>query len=653
MPAHPSRRPTSSCGRRGSCDSHPLPQRAAPAVAQACACWWYVLRYHRPSQLARRLLSRARRPLERPIWRKRCARPAPASLTLRSDDSLARLAMRELAFRRATGLSAADALLQGQFQFLHLQRNLPSPVDWRLNTWPDTPHLWRFHLHYHEFLLDLAARGVQEQSPARFHRAWDLVSQWIGANRLCQASELHDAWHPYCISRRLPAWIYLWSVCPPPPEQRDAVLASLFWQARYLENHLERDLGGNHLLDNVRALAVAGAFAAGPDAARWLRKAESLLRRELAEQVLPHGEHFERSPMDHAQILEGLLEVGEATHNAAPALSRFCQRTARSMAAFLQAILHPDGQIPLLGDSTFGQTLSPGQLLAWAQETQEEQALADAEAATNQATACTAGDYWLYRHEGDFLLFDAGPVGPDHLPAHAHADLLGIEVSVLGRRLFVDSGVCTYEEDEMRAYCRSTAAHNVLEIDGLDQCDVWSRFRMGYRGHPHGFRTGEEHGFAWARAGHDAYRRIGVPDVQRWMACRPGGPWFCVDWVQGTGRHELTVRLHLDPDVTAVQVAADELRLEMARLPLRLRFLAPGDLGLDQGWYCPEFGQRIRSRVVVWTARTTLPAACAWVLSWPDGKGEASLEQAGPEGPQLSWQESGRTLVWQPMAQRD
>lgn len=631
-----------------------LSRRSVRAPRRANARWWYVVKYHRPSQLARRLLGRARRPVELPIWRKRCARPAPSSLTVRSDDSLVCLAMRKLAFRRMAGPSTADALFQGQFQFLHIQRNLSSPVDWRLDNWPDAPHLWRFHLHYQEFLLDLAARGVHEQSPAWFDRAWELVQQWIEANRLSHASELRDAWHPYCISRRLPAWVYLWSVCPPPPEQREAVWASLFWQARYLEAHLERDLGGNHLLDNARALALAGTFAAGPDAARWLGKAEDILRRELAEQILPHGEHFERSPMYHAQTLEGLLEVGEATRNAAPALSRLCRQTWRSMASFLQAILHPDGQIPLLGDSAFGQTLSPGQLLAWAQELQEENTPANApEAATDRTTVRTVGAYWLYRHEGDFLLFDGGPVGPDDLPAHAHADLLGIEVSVLGRRLFVDSGVCTYEEDEMRTYCRSTAAHNVLEIDGLDQCDLWSRFRMGYRGHPHGFRTGEDRGFAWAQAGHDAYRRIGVPRLQRWLACRPGGPWLCVDWAEGTGTHQLTLRLHLHPDVAAVQVAAAELRLEMSRLPLRLRFLAPGDLRLDQAWYCPEFGQRIRSLVVEWTAQTKLPAACAWVLTWPDGTGDASLEQTGPNGPQLSWREGGDTLVWQPMAQRD
>ena len=106
------------------------------------------------------------------------------------------------------------------------------------------------------------------------------------------------------------------------------------------------------------------------------------------------------------------------------------------------------------------------------------------------------------------------------MPAHAHADLLTFEASFGGRRLFVDSGVFNYEDDAMRRYCRSSAAHNVLQIDGHDQCDMWSRFRMGYRGWPTGLECGQTHGFHWARAAHNAYRRLGVPKLGRWLACR-------------------------------------------------------------------------------------------------------------------------------------
>src|SRR5262249_49892141 len=150
------------------------------------------------------------------------------------------------------------------------------------------------------------------------------------------------------------------------------------------------------------------------------------------------------------------------------------------------------------------------------------------------------GDYWVWRNGGDFFLMDAGPVGADHLPAHAHSDLLTIEASSAGRRLVVDSGAYAYRDDELRRYCRSTAAHNVLQVDDRGQCDPWSRFRMGYRGRPTGLETGRTGQFDWARSSHNAYRRVGVPKVGRWVACRPGGPWLIVDWVIGEGQHRLS-----------------------------------------------------------------------------------------------------------------
>ena len=100
--------------------------------------------------------------------------------------------------------------------------------------------------------------------------------------------------------------------------------------------------------------------------------------------------------------------------------------SAERMAGFLQDICHPDGDIPLLGDSCFGEAAPIGTLVKRATTLLPSPA---------SGRGKVVGDYWLFRHDNDLLLFDAGPVGPDDLPAHAHADLLTLEASVGGRRL--------------------------------------------------------------------------------------------------------------------------------------------------------------------------------------------------------------------------
>jgi uncharacterized heparinase superfamily protein len=658
------------------CTMTALGAKGQRTLIRDLARWWYVAHYYRKRQLAARLFRIGRRAVCR--WARATGQPiAPGkTLALRENPGLRLVAEARLR-GRSTGASRdrASEVLEGRFRFLNEERVLGERVDWQLAHSPDVARLWRFHLHYHEFLWDLVASPGLGDELRKAARAWDLVLRWIDACRPDESWALEDAWHPYCVSRRLPVWIGLWSIAPPAEAFGHRVLQSLFAQADHLARNLESDLGGNHLLENLRALILAGTFLACPEAERWRRKAERILLRELPEQILAHGEHFERSPMYHAAMLEALLDIRDAAARQMPQLSKTCCEAARRMAVFLRAILHPDGDIPLLGDSVFGESpcaeillkralgnsagsfaAFPSQRLAGTRERKAETSdidlatqtpsrtpVPESESPTGEGgTGQRVGDYWIYRDGGDFLLFDAGPVGPDHLPAHAHADLLTIEASLGGQRLLVDSGVFDYEDGPSRRYCRSTAAHNVLEIDGEDQCDLWSRFRMGYRGWPTGLACGETEGFSWAWAEHNAYRRLGVPRVGRWLACRPGGPWFCLDWAKGTGIHQLTSWLHLHPETQVQKTNDRDVVIDHHGRRMLLRFLAVGEISVESGWYCPEFGLRLLAPVVRWTAKTRLPKTCGWWLHWGQGRGEARLEESDGTPPALVWSEDGQ-----------
>ena len=645
-------------GLVGSCPNRSSLQNASEAPGQPgwsrrLGRWWYVWRYYRTSQLTMRLAGRIKARLLGLTGGQHYTRPPNVLPRLRDNPGLGSWSREKLASRLAGGsASNAKSVAQGTYRFLNRPLTLSDPVDWRLGTCQEATLLWRFHLHYHEFLLDLAAEGLRSGEPGWFERAWQLAADWIDANSPSDGRVFKDAWHPYCISRRLPVWMILWSVVPPPEVLANRILGSIFAQARFLERHLEWDLRGNHLLENVRALLLVGGFLEGPDADRWLRTGTKIFRKQLAEQILPHGEHIERSPMYHAQMLEAVLDVRDVVGPLLPDLAAVCQESATRMAAFLQALLHPDEDIPLLGDACLRATAPPSRLIRQAGKRAPKERRGheeDTRQPGSSPSARTLGDYWIYRHADSFLLLDAGPVGPDHLPAHAHADLLSFEASFQGHRLFVDSGVFGYEDDKMRRYCRSSAAHNVLQIDGHDQCDMWSRFRMGHRGWPGRLECGATGGFHWARATHNAYRRVGVPRVGRWLACRPGGTWLSVDWAEGKRRHELSNWLHLHPGVS-VQVESDnELRLSIKGTVLRLRYLTPGRINVTTGWYCPEFGRRLECPVVQWTREGVLPSISGWYLTWDERDGTAVLSETDSGAVLLHWTEQDDRLQLHPV----
>lgn len=549
--------------------------------------------------------------------------PAPVDIAPNQARVFQAMLRGRVAGRRGTIRHQPNDVAQGRLTFLGTTATLGDPFQWERVGQLEVDHLWRFHAHYQEYLLDLAA----EPSDARAEKIWSIVGGWIDAHPSPNPRSTSDAWHPFCISRRLPIWMMMWHAAPPAESKQRAVLASMLAQVTYLAENLELDPGGNHLLENLRTLVLAGAFLDTPRTDAWLRVAEARLREELPKQILSTGEHFERAPAYHSLVLELLLDIRDAARQSRTELAEFVDHHARSMGAFLKAILHPDDEIPLLSDSAFGAAPRSTVLLD----------RLELEWETSPATgtgASSVGDYWVWRSEDSMMLFDAGPAAADSLPAHAHCDLLGIEASVFGQRLLVDAGVFDYGATDMRRYCRGTAAHNTLQVDDADQFDVWSRFRMGYRGHPSALKTGESAGFHWAQSTHNAYRRLGVETIGRWIGCRLS-VWVGVDWALGEGQHRTVNRLRVHPDFE-IQAGNEpgHYQLTYRSQTIHLRWLVPdpmADFSVEEGWYCPEFGVRQSIRVLTCSMHQSLPSWSSWVVSLQTSNPEVAVDVHGSD----------------------
>ncbi|MEM8943679.1 MAG: alginate lyase family protein [Planctomycetota bacterium] len=547
-----------------------------------------VLRYYRKSQLARRFLR-----LVTPTGRRRYIQDVGEALTLNMP-ALDRL-RGVVATRSVRSSLPADGLLGGlsarKFTLLNQARDLGTPVDWRGDRHPHPSRLWSFQLHYHDYLLDLAvAPETIERGP--WPIIWDIVTDWIDGNPATGSTVDDDAWHPYCISRRLPVWAQLLAADSPSEAVAKSVTDSMAVQAEALCGHLEFDLGGNHLLENLHALVVAAALLKGDSATRWLHLVRRHLPRQLSQQVLAYGEHYERTPMYHCQVLGNLLTDAILLNDIDSSLASSCRKYAGQMSSFLARLLHPDGEIPLFGDSCFGESYAAAELMQLM-----DLAEVDRTPVSNLGST-VVGQYWVWRHNDDAVIFDAGPVGADSLPAHAHCDLLNFEASIDGQRWIVDSGLFDYDDNTMRAYCRSSAAHNVTTVGLRNSCDVWSRFRMGRRGRPVKFDSGHDDDFSWCYASHDGYRHLGISELARLFIAHPSGVWTCLDSASGASPAPLFGRLHLGPDVQVLEVSVDRILLVLGNTQ---RWLLPTSavmLKVSDGWYCDRFGVRRRIPVV-------------------------------------------------------
>ena len=338
---------------------------------------------------------------------------------------------------RSPAFAGADAVAgEGTVELLGKELAFPFG-DWSL---PGEPRLRRFHAHYGDEVLGWARRGDIAAASAA-------IGAWISAN----PPRRDDAWHPYPLSTRTGNWIAALSLAP--ELAGAAAVDSLARQLAHLERNVEDDVLGNHVIRNARALVLGGIAL---DVRRWREQGLALLRRELPEQVLPDGGHYERSPVYHLVVLRDLLEIRSASGES------WLDEPIDRMRRFAAALARPDGKPALFNDGSLD--LAPDLDLP--------------PAPTGLAVFPETG-YAVVREGRVWLAFDCGPPAPTFLPAHAHADALSFQLWVDGRAVVVDPGTYTYEPGPDRDWFRSTRAHSTVEVGGRDQFELWGAFRAG------------------------------------------------------------------------------------------------------------------------------------------------------------------------------
>src|SRR5262249_36972309 len=130
-----------------------------------------------------------------------------------------------------------------------------------------------------------------------------------------------------------------------------------------------------------------------------------------------------------------------------------------------------NGELPNFNDSTKAGASSPGLLNEYAKQLNVH---------AGNVSLSDSG-YRKFSFSKYELILDAGNIMPSYNPGHTHADMLSFCMNINDRQVIVDCGISTYESNSRRNYERSTAAHNTISINGMNQSDVWASFRIGRR----------------------------------------------------------------------------------------------------------------------------------------------------------------------------
>ncbi len=460
-----------------------------------------VMRHH--PDFSRRRIDRAARRL--PL-------PDPSS------DSAVAIADIVLQLQMAVHGESYEGAPEGRFTVLNRDYDFGGVerVSWRGEFHEGNNPLRRMNLAYMGYAVPLLARGRAADLAA----ICALVKSLDQQNAWSAPGVFRDVWNAYTASHRLINLLSALALYRRAGGQRDAASEAVLLEharfcAAFIRANLERDLQFNHLMKNYVALSAYAGMCAVPPAALGLLQAA--VPKSIRQNVLPDGGQAERCPMYHVLSMldvRVLAASGLFPETWQPALDE----TMARMEAALPVMTLADGEVALMNDS-------------WIGEAPRADSVVDT-GDTPPVTRIVDTGYVRLGQDGDSIVFDCGPCGPDDNPGHAHADFLSVEATAGGKRFLVDTGVPTYTAGTDRNASRSAAAHNGPRLIDAEPIEFWKSFRVGRRGYAGELDLTPPDGALITAGWQSGYAHLGT-DVRRAVCLWPGRGLLIADLWRG------------------------------------------------------------------------------------------------------------------------
>ncbi|MBM7571374.1 heparinase II/III family protein [Aquibacillus albus] len=473
-----------------------------------------------------------------------------------------------------------DDIFKDKFTFINLTNQIELSKAWNNK---ELQHLWRYNLHYFEYLFKLAYEFSMGNNQTKYYEKYrDMIKNWINNNPYAYG----DGWHPYTISLRLTNWIATYRIFEETikldREFDKTYRESLFLQYQYLQANLEKDVLGNHYFENIKALIIGSVFF---EDTKIKEKFKRELFKQLMEQILEDGMHFELSPMYHKIILEDLIKItywlkDEEIYDD---LIFYIQKMIDVTYSFEKGF----GKTPAFNDSADGVSKDFKALL--------ETCSKYFGLVPVTKTIFEESGFYIIKDSNKKLILDTGEICPTYLPAHGHCDALSFELSIKGVPFIVNSGTYQYENGQWRDYFRSTKAHNTISISDQEQSQFWGSFRVAKR-----INKVSRKQFLYKNIQFYAGSYVSYTGDQhkRYIGYLDENTIIILDYVNDHMKDNIKSYLHFAPE-TRVEIKGEIVQANKGSETIKLAPIGINNVNVKQGWYSEQFNAKENNKHLV------------------------------------------------------
>ena len=440
-------------------------------------------------------------------------------------------------------------------------------------------------------------------------------------------------WRGLEVGIRLSVWTELFYALLDQPEMTTPTWILMFAtvpdHAHYLQNFHG---GGNWLVCEFRGLAdIAASWPEFKDSPTWREKSLKTLADQILWQVYPDGAHIELSSDYHCWVAQEFQSIADLALLANYPLPKSYHERLESMWNYLAYAVRPNGCAPNNNDAgvidirPFLKELAPRYhrpdwiyIITHGKEGKKPEGLpSHFYPWAGQAVMRSGWD-----KDAQWAFFDVGPLG---FGGHIHQDKLNLSIYAHGRDLLVDSGIYHYIWDAKRQYMMTSAAHNVMLVDGQGQASKELCNGPQTKEPIAGWAITPQ--YDYARGGYDqGFRNIADPVKHERVVVYPRRKyWVVIDRVDPVSTHTLQFLWHFSPQCT---VAIDGFSVKSVDKGLANLCITPVS-GLDwelhvtkgqtdpeiQGWYSRAYGEIEPNATAIYSVKVGKPVVFAWILT--------------------------------------